>query len=266
MHKERLLVTLSLIDVDNRRQYRAKWLILCFAREKLNTNTTQDPVYKKIVDIVFQGDCAPGSRLVEEDLARKIGVGRAKVRETLAKLVGQGVLVSGPKGMGVRVRDYSVDDVRQLFEFREIIEGVAARGAAQMASATDIARLEIICQQARETLKTEEVEKWQELDQLFHLTIAEASRNKRVATALQMMIAESRYLFFVYPNPKLREEGKLERAQEHHEMLLEFIRTRDDKGAEACAREEMIGAGERVIRIMITGSLSTAAKKKGKIA
>ena len=232
----------------------------------LSNHTPQDSVYKKIVDIVFHGDCPPGTRLVEEDLANKIGVGRAKVRETLAKLVGQGILVSGPKGVGVRVRDYTVDDVRQLFEFREVLEGVAARGAAQMASATDIARLEIICQQAREAMETEAVEKWQELDQLFHLTIAEASRNKRVHASLQMMIAESRYLFFVYPSPQLREAGRLEVVQEHHETLLEFIRNRDDKGAEVCAREEMLGAGERVIRIMITGSLTLAAKKKEKTA
>lgn len=227
----------------------------------MDTNTLQDTVYQRIVDIVFRGNCPPGSRLVEEDLATKLGVGRAKVRETLAKLVGQGLLVSGQKGVGVRIRDYSVDDVRQLFEFREILEGVAARGAAQMASTTDIARLEIVCQQAREALANEAFDQWQELDQLFHITIAEASRNKRVLAALRMMIAESRYLFFVYPAPKLLEEGRLETVQDHHEALLEFIRNRDEKGAEACAREEMIGASERVVRIIITGDLRVTQEK-----
>ena len=218
----------------------------------------ESPVYNGVLDLVFNGQREPGTKLVEEQLAAELGVSRVPIRESLAKLVGQGILVGGGKGGSVRIRDYTPDDVRQLYEFREVLEGVAARAAAQMASSTDIARLEIICQQAAMEVDECHDKRWQELDQHFHFALADASHNRRVIPQLRMLVTECRYVFFVYPHPTTepnRLGEHLKRVHGDHLALLELIKTRDAEGAEARARADMKKSAEKVLRIMIAGDL-----------
>ena len=106
------------------------------------------PVYDRLVNMIFHGRFAPGDKLVEEELAAALGVSRVPIRETLAKLVGQGLLVGGSRGQGVRMREYGIEEVRQLYEYREPLEGIAAAAAARRATSSDLTRMEIICQQA----------------------------------------------------------------------------------------------------------------------
>ncbi len=221
-------------------------------------NKRNNRVYQGILDLVFCGDRAPGSKLVEEQLAAELGVSRVPVRESLAKLVGQGILIGGGKGESVRIRDYSPDDVRHLYEYREALEGVAARAAAQVASATDIARLEIICQKAASEIEECHNESWQDLDQKFHFALADASHNRRVIPQLRMLVTECRYMFFVYTHPL----AETERGAEHlkgvhcdHVELVELIKARDAEGAEQKAKNDMRKSADRAIKIMLTGDL-----------
>lgn len=218
-------------------------------------------VYQGILDLIFSGKRRPGSKLVEEQLAGELGVSRVPVRESLAKLVGQGILVGGGKGGSVRIRDYTPDDVRQLYEYREVLEGVAARAAAQMASSTDIARLEIICQQAAMEIEACHDKRWQELDQHFHFALADASHNRRVIPQLRMLVTECRYLFFVYPHPAAdSQQGSqhLKRVHSDHAALVELIKSRNFEAAEARARADMRKSAEKVLRLMIAEDLNLA--------
>ncbi len=217
-----------------------------------------DHVYQGILDLVFGGDRKPGSKLVEEQLASELGVSRVPVRESLARLVGQGILLGGGKGESVRIRDYSADDVRQLYEYREVLEGVAARAAAQVATATDIARLEIICQQAAGEIHDCNAKRWQELDQHFHFALADASHNRRIIPQLRMLITECRYLFFVFPYPTTDSNYKarsLKSIHEDHLALLELIKSHDAEAAEKRARTDMRKSAEKVLHLMIAGDL-----------
>ena len=219
----------------------------------------ETPVYRGILDLIFCGDRVPGSKLIEEHLASELGVSRVPVRESLARLVGQGVLVGGKRGEGVRIRDYSADDVRQLYEYREVLEGVSARAAAQMASPTDIARLEIICQQAAECLHGHDHERWNELEQQFHFALADASHNRRVAPQLKLLVQECRYIFFGYASPPADSEKSLrflEKNRRGHIALVDLIKARDADGAEQLIRTDMRESAGRVVHLMLTGEFT----------
>lgn len=230
------------------------------------TPTARKPhaLYDQIVDMVFCGRFAPGAKLVEEELASALGVSRVPVRETLAKLVGQGLLVGGGKGQGVRLREYTVEEVRQLYEYREALEGIAAAAAARVGTATDLTRLEIICEQAEREIANLNSRKWPDLDYHFHLALAEASHNSRVSVQLKLLITECRYLFFVYPHPSHVSQLKshpeeatayLRSVQVDHLKLLELIKAKAADEAEQKARADMRKSAERLARLMITGSL-----------
>jgi DNA-binding GntR family transcriptional regulator len=221
-------------------------------------------IYDRVVDMIFCGRFAPGAKLVEEELASALGVSRVPVRETLAKLVGQGLLVGGGKGQGVRLREYTVEEVRQLYEYREALEGVAAAAAARGATATDLTRMEIICEQAEKEIADVSSRKWPDLDYHFHLALAEAGHNSRISYQLRLLVTECRYLFFIYPHPshvsQLKTQPKdaaayLRSVQADHLKLLELVKAKNPDEAEHKARADMRKSAERMARLMITGSL-----------
>jgi len=224
-----------------------------------------ESLYDNVVDLVFRGHYQPGAKLVEEKLAAELGVSRVPLRETLARLVGQGLLVRGERGEGVRLREYSVDDVRQLYEYREVLEGVAAAAAARVATSADIAQMEILCEQAQVEIAEMRAEKWPDLEYRFHLALNQASHNSRITSQARSLLTECRYLFFVLPylafgfGDALRSEeasAQMKAVLEDHLALVELIRSRNPEEAERKARADMRTAAERLVRIMITKSLS----------
>lgn len=93
-----------------------------------------------LMDDIAAGALSPGERLDEMRLTTRFGVSRTPVREALSRLVAQGILVPGEK-RGVRVTQYTREDLAQIFEAMHEIEAACARIAAQRL--TLLARLEI---------------------------------------------------------------------------------------------------------------------------
>ncbi len=82
-----------------------------------------------IREAIIDGRLAPGQRLKEEELARELGISRTPVREALLILESEGLVESIPK-RGATVRSYAVDDLDDLYQLRALLEGYAARRAA----------------------------------------------------------------------------------------------------------------------------------------
>lgn len=87
-----------------------------------------------IRDAVSRGTLVPGQRLVEPDLATRIGVSRASLREAFRALEAEGLLRT-ERYKGASVRRLEAQELRESFEIRELLEGLAARRAAARAAA-----------------------------------------------------------------------------------------------------------------------------------
>ena len=224
-------------------------------------------IYDSIVHRIFSGDYEPGARIREEALASTLGVSRVPVRESLAKMAAQGMLVAGEKGQGVRLRRYTVDEVRHLYEYRELLEGGAARAAATSATSTDLARMEIVCEKAEQLIGAGKLGEWARMDMQFHLSLALAGRNDRIVPQLKNLVVECGYLFFVVPNPLYRgSDGDsadaataLHRAShEKHRELLNLIRRRLPDEAEALARQTMRESLTEATNVLLRNKLDKA--------
>ena len=95
--------------------------------------TTADAVYQALRHAILHGDLAPGERLRSDALANELRVSRTPVREALRKLEAEGLVA--PSGSGLIVRALSEQDLTELFYVREALEGMAARLAAENATA-----------------------------------------------------------------------------------------------------------------------------------
>ena len=93
-----------------------------------------ETVYEQIVRSVFSGDRIPGSKVVEQDLADELGVSRIPVRESLGRMLGQGLLVGDGAGRGVRI--VKVAKPNQDMRFDVPVVGVSTIEAMKAAGVT----------------------------------------------------------------------------------------------------------------------------------
>lgn len=89
-----------------------------------------EKICDKLRNKLKNGELKPETRIVEQDLAEGFGVSRTPIREAILHLVNEGLLVSVPN-LGTFVKRFSVSDVREAFEIREVLEGLAFRNAAE---------------------------------------------------------------------------------------------------------------------------------------
>lgn len=222
------------------------------------TEISDEPsVYQRLQKRLLSGEIAPGTRLTERRLARELGVSTIPVRESIRRMVAEGLLVGGKKWEGVRTRVYSSDEVRHLIELRESLEGGAAQAAAANATEDDLTRMDMICDEfevdlnwlstigdeAEEECGNYWVGRRAQVEQRFHTALAEASRNERLICILKHLLVECHYVFFIHPDRarsrKLtREEviATVASATGNHRTLVELIRAGDADLAGRLAR------------------------------
>jgi DNA-binding GntR family transcriptional regulator len=195
--------------------------------------------YELIRDRITALELAPGEAINEQLLAEDLDMGLVPVREALKLLAHDNLVVITPRH-GLYVADVNVPDLEQLSEMRLALEGLAARLAAQRATADDIVVLEALRQEqasaASETAgPADDGRHLFDVDHRFHQAIARAAHNKYLAEGLERLFGLSQRLWCL-ALPRL---GFLSSAVESHLDLVEAIKARDADRAEELMRNHV---------------------------
>ncbi|MEE3100424.1 MAG: GntR family transcriptional regulator [Pseudomonadota bacterium] len=197
-----------------------------------------------IRELIHAGAVAPGERLSELDMAERLGLSRTPVRAALARLEQEGLLVPLANG-GYAAREFSESDVRDAIELRGVLEGTAARRAAErgapaagLAAAREaLARIDAILAPGPAAL---DFPAYMEANEAFHAILSGLAGSALVAR----QIAQVTRLPFAGPSafidaqsrmPEVRESLILAQAQ--HRGLVEAVAAREGARAEALGRE-----------------------------
>ncbi|WP_334172835.1 GntR family transcriptional regulator [Sinomonas sp.] len=160
---------------------------------------------------IFEGHYAPGTRLIERDLAAEFNVSRLPVREALRMLVQEGILAERAS-RGSVVAALSERDVEDLFDVRLSLEVLACRLAAQRADQEDIARLEALLARATDALARGSINEAHRANSEFHDEVTRIADNGFLRTALEPLQGRMHWLFrHVTDLPEL--------VREHRELL-----------------------------------------------
>lgn len=186
-------------------------------------------IYTRLVQAIEARDLKPGDRLRETDLATRFGVSRTPIREALKQLEAQGLARHEPnRGMVIPTLDH--DEINQLYMMREVLEGTAARFAAQHATDVEIAILQDAVAADFEII--DDVEKLVASNRTLHRRLTLASHNRYLVLQVEHM---KQYLLLLdgttYTDPQ-RRAG----AVEEHRLLVGAIAARDLDKAEEYAR------------------------------
>lgn len=198
--------------------------------------TRMDQVFEAIEFALISGELPPGSRLREEALCERFGVGRGPLREALRRLEGRGLVERLPNA-GVCAALLQTADLIELYEIREPLEGAACRLAAQRMSTAEIAELRRLLERHRTSQAFQDGTHHGDLD--FHYLLAKGARSKRLerflCQDLYSLIRLCRITFAHAP-------GRQQQAYRDHERILDAIEDRDPDLAELLMRRHIAAA------------------------
>jgi DNA-binding GntR family transcriptional regulator len=198
----------------------------------LHTGSRADFVYESLRNAIWEGRFARGERIREEDIAKSLGVSRTPVREALQRLQQRGLLVVRP-GRGFAVAQLSNKQIFDLYAMREILEGSAARFAAQHATESEIA----ILYQLQKQLSKEghDLLALVTLNRRFHQHIYEAAHNQYLLEMLEVLNDSMALL----QNLTVLMPSRHDQSDIEHLRIVRAIERGDQDGAEKAARHHI---------------------------
>jgi len=206
-------------------------------------------------EMLLRGDFPAGQRLTEVSLAARLGASRTPVRHALSRLAHEGLLEALPTG-GFTPRQFTLDDIWDAIEIRGVLEGTAARLAAQrLGDPRELSKLRQYCAEM-ESLHLAGVSdfvRYLELNEAFHVELRRLARSPMLSRSLDVLVA----LPFAAPGALVFGEGErvqankaLTIALEHHRSIVEAIEERDGGRAESLAREHSRVARQNLMRAL----------------
>jgi len=200
--------------------------------------------YNMLIRAIERGELQGGTRLREAELAARVGLSRTPVREALARLEQQGlVLNEGSRGMVVAELDHRA--ISELFTMREVLEGTAARLAAQHASEVEIAILRKIVERNAQLTDPHDLA---ENNKLFHGTLYRCSHNRY----LLRMLRSIHEAMLLLGQSALDSPASDDDWTREHTALIEALEKRDSEQAERLARSQIAAAFKQRLTRMLT--------------
>lgn len=202
-----------------------------------------DLVYEKIRQGIMEGILKPGDRLDTDQLATTLNVSRMPVREAIKRLQVEGFVDVKPH-KEVTVAIVTIEQMRDVFSIRSVLEGLAAREAALRIKDEELGKLWTLYKEMERMVETGETEGQLVKNREFHQLIHEISGNKvlrSIADKLFDSIERFRLQFMSLPRrPR-------EVLQDHHD-LIEAIESQDSGRAETLMRSHI----ERTAKLMLS--------------
>lgn len=184
----------------------------------------------------------PGERLLETKLAEQLGVSRTPIREALARLVAEGLADQLPASRGIIVRDIQ-QEIEDVYGLRQVLEGHAARLAANRISAAELDALDELSDEIGARIAGAEEDETElqahaELTNTLHLKIAQASRSPR----LVRLITNYRDYFLSSDFLRLYDHDEMYKLHRQHIAIIAALRARNGELAERLVREHFADA------------------------
>lgn len=186
----------------------------------------RDVVFNTLREAILKGDLKPGERLMELQLASKLGVSRTPIREAIRMLEQEGLAVTTPR-KGAEVAKMTLKDMEDVLEIRDALDELAVRIACQKISDEQLKQLEDMKELFEKSTQTGNVKKIAESDVTFHDVIYEATGNPKLVTLLNNL----REQVYRYRVEYIKDPKNYPTLIAEHEAILESLKNRDVKNA-----------------------------------
>ncbi len=196
--------------------------------------TVKHQVYEIIKKRIIEQYYKPGQWLQENDVASQLNVGRSPVRAALKSLVHDGLVIELPN-KGVFVREFSQQDIRDIFDMRSMMESYAIAGSSVRRPDSILNTLEKLLGQLVEAHKQGDLKHYTKYDTQLHDAIIALSGNALLSSAYHQLRSMLQP-FRVY---SLLEKGRFDDSVEEHRRIVGFIASGDVEKAIEVNKEHL---------------------------
>lgn len=206
----------------------------------------RDVVFNTLREAILKGDLKPGERLMELQLAAKLGVSRTPIREAIRMLEQEGLAVTIPR-KGAEVARMTLKDMEDVLEIREALDELAVRIACEKITDEQLKKLISVKEEFEMNTRSGDLKKIAESDERFHDIIYEATGNPKLVVMLNNLREQVyRYRVEYIKNP---EHYPVLIAE--HEAIVDGVKNHDakkDRGAMHEHVENQVKAVKEVIK------------------
>lgn len=204
---------------------------------KVNMNEylpLRDVVFNTLRQAILKGELAPGERLMEIQLAERLGVSRTPIREAIRKLELEGLVLMIPR-KGAEVAKISEKSLRDVLEVRRSLEELAIELACQRMTPEAVDELEKKQEEFKEAVEQGNPMEIAETDEAYHDVIYKGTCNDR----LVQMINNLREQMYRYRLEYIKDEDKRQILLLEHDNILKAVRQRKVLEAKEAMREHI---------------------------
>lgn len=219
--------------------------------ETLDRDTTAKVVAERLREEIQHGTLAPGTRLRQNEVARRFGVSTTPVREAFAQLQAEGLVRIDPH-RGAVVFHPTTEDLLEFYEIREVLESLAVVRAIPRLRPDVVKDLSALIERMR---RTDDARRWLKLNDGFHLRLYGCAGRPRLAALIENLRDASTPYIYMY----VAGRPPSERANEEHQAILDACVSGDEEAAQAAIRDHLRSAAADLARFLGGTSDESAA-------
>lgn len=204
--------------------------------------TRHSQAYEGLRSLLLSGSLAPGTRLTEADLTTMFNVSRSTMRSVLVRLAQEGYVTS-EVNRGVRTRDFSVDEARDILEARETLEAALAGKAAERATDEEVRALQRTLEEMADCRDRGDQAAYSQGNRRFHQQVKEAAHQRTLARAFDTLL----YPLVMRQYRDLSAQHPRAGSLEEHQAILLAIITRNPEAATAAMRHHVASARQALV-------------------
>jgi len=208
-----------------------------------NHRPLREMVYEELKMQILTGAIPPGTRMMEVELAREIGVSRTPIREAIRKLEKEGLVTIEPR-RGAYASQITTEDMIEILEVRQNMEGLAAYFAASRMKPEQLSELKQTSARYNAAVTEGNMDDMIKYDTKFHRIIVDSCNNKilfQMIEQLQELVLRFRYIYY-------DDFKRAENMPDEHKAILDAIERNDADAAREAADVHIDRLKELVIR------------------
>lgn len=211
------------------------------------SNRQSDHAFEVLYRAIVRCEFLPGAMVPEAQLAERFGLTRASTRAAVDRLAVLGML-RPVRRQGYIVKPITLRDVNDLFQLRSIIEVAANRGAAGRVDEFSLRRLDKVCSQYYYAGDRESESKFLQANSEFHLTVATATGNYRIVSALAQIFKEMERLLHI----GLSFRDRSEEIYQEHQALIDALACPDADQVEVLTLKELAASKSMILDALMS--------------
>ena len=203
--------------------------------------TLREQIVSSLRESIVKGELQSGQKLTEPELAEKLGISRTPIREAFRQLESEGFLTVIPR-RGAVVSSITRKEIEDFYEIKSLLEGYAARVAAEKITKKDIDKLKKINEQLEVLTDGDDVEAFFRKNNEFHNTFIALCGNEKLMELRGDLVQK----FLRFRLQALAVPGRLMESVKQHRIIIKALIKKDGRLAEAIVIEHSLLSGEEL--------------------